>query len=207
MKNFCRKKSRVPSAFYFPTLLLWVWSRLHSRERCTLLQGVTVLGFLLNNSVNHWEFSDQSGHSWNVLLPCVSSEKCSAYPLVIFYLGFFKVPPLYVWPSTQQCLHNVPVLISSAFTTGLLPLQVCPTTSSPLRLSNVPPPPQSKENAGLYLPAPTSSSWSKNCLQAKSWITILGLTAFYLLSLKDHSQRLLDIHHLKTVVSYTFPLF
>lgn len=114
MKNFCRKKSQVPSAFYFHTLLVWAWSRLHSRERCALLQGVTVLGVLLNTTANHWEFSDQSGHSWNVFLPCASSDKCSAYPLVIFYLGFFKVPPLYTWPSTQQCLHNVPVLISNA---------------------------------------------------------------------------------------------
>ena len=91
-----------------------------------------------------------------------------------------------------------------SFTTRLPPLQLCPTTSSRLSLSPIPSPsPKSKENAGVSLHALTSCSWSKNCLQATRWITILGLTSLFTFSQRSH-QRLFDIHCLKTVASYTF---
>lgn len=64
VKNMCGKKICAPFAVYFHALLVWLSSSLHSRECSTLLQAMIALAFLLNAPMNHWEFSNWSGHSW-----------------------------------------------------------------------------------------------------------------------------------------------
>lgn len=129
LKNFLlwkicvEKKIYAPFAVYFHALLVWLSSSLHSRACSTLLQAMIALAFLLNAPMNHWEFSDWSGHSWTssyfvwalgnvqLTIPCHSSP------------GLFKVHPLHAWPCTQHAAWSSHSIFS-ALTVRCLPSRV-----------------------------------------------------------------------------------
>lgn len=99
----CRKKS-VFFAVYCDALLVRLWSSLLSRKFHSSI-GIALLGCLPNASVNYWEFSDWSGHNWNVFLPCMS---LGSVQLIMYWPFFFFLPSLF-----HICYYTLGLLLSN----------------------------------------------------------------------------------------------
>lgn len=157
------------------------------------------------------ENPDWSGRNLNVFLPFTSSGKCSVYhPSVMFYPAFSRstFPRCGLALSNAVMREDAPVPISGALSpwdsflycsVPQLPASTASLISYVLLLNPV------RMLDSVSMPPPYCS-WSKNCLQAKRWITIIGHASFVCF-LSKISKWLLVIQCLETVVSCIFPTF
>ena len=115
---------------------------------------------------------------------CTLCELWGAFSLLSLGNSSFsilKVHPPHAWPCIEWA--KPPQVFLCGLRTLRCPetsflLEFCPTASRPLSLLNfLSPSLPSYDKSGLCLHA-LLRSWSKNCVQATSWITIRGLLSF-----------------------------
>lgn len=126
-----------------------------------------------------------------------------------FLPSLFNVHPLYEWPSsTQQCLHDIPIPISSALSLwDSFLLKLCLTTSSPSAFLTSYHLLKSNELMLCSVSMPPPFASGPKIAPGKKIDKHHRIHFIRLLPLKDHSHRLLIIQCLKTVSSSIFLIF